>query len=1324
MRCLFYRKILIILLVGFFSTGDDVVGNDVIVKTLSDQGMVIEFSPQQWMIKPEIVNRKSYYKINFDNCAFRTSTGQPLIPGRTIVVGIPFEARVSVELLESEKNKTVEGKLLPTPGFERHTIAEIAYREDQAIYQAGQLFPRQVVEISPPAIFRDQQVVLVSFYPVQYFPQGEQIQLYDRIQVRLIFFGGQREEHFETRLDNDLLNNQLIINPDQALKWRKTRISKKQTKLRKIFLEEYYKIWIHEEGIYKIFGTDLKEAGIELSDIKPNRIKLFNNGGFQLPYAIYEGRPDSLIENAIFVSDGGDGSFDSQDYILFYGKSVNGWKYDREQQRFSHYLHPYTKENVYWLCWQHPDSGKRMICEAVTPATSVTEINSFYDHHYVENEYKNLLNSGTTWLGNYFSAANPERNYIFDLPGVSQKKEAMVNVNLAGISGGEQNFSLYLNDAYVAGVPAFYSSTGEYLNIKMKQFQTTFQVGLQDGYNRLSVKYSSGSDISLAYMDWIELSVHRQLKAKEDQLVFYSPDSIGFYKYQLHSFSLDEIEVYDVTNFYDVSRLKINTVSNGAVEFLDSTNSYIPKKYLAITPGLYQSPIKIAKDMPSDWRNIQNVADFIIISYDDFYDAALALKSLRENSDTLNTAVVKISDVYDEFSGGLIDPTAIRDFIKYAYDNWQKPPNYVLLFGDGDYDYKNIISSHDPNWIPPFETPDLVELVSRARDDWYACVAGDDNLLDLAIGRIPVRNPDQAMDVVKKIIDYENVPAIGEWCHTITMVADDEYGQAGGYDAIDHVPDADRIAEDLVPKYYNIRKIYLTEYPIVHDASISGIRKPAAHETLMKQINQGSLIINFIGHGNERVWTHERILAVNEDLPQFNNGQRQAFWIASTCNFARFDNPNFQSFAEQLVTTAENGAIAVFSTCRLAEPFANVSLNRALYRFLFNRSNTVARLGDVIMLAKNSTGNWKNDQLYHLLGDPTLRLAMPKCSVQVTNYTPDSMKALSRMEVEGKVQSWADPVPGFNGQLLFKAFDSEKQRTYVVNQWKSYEYTLPGNTIFRGEVSVTDGNFNTQFFIPKDITYGGSEGRFSAFYWQDNLFGAGNLDDIGVGGTLANFEDQEGPNIVIGFEGQDFMPGSFVAATPVLKITISDSASGVNIAGDIGHKITMILDHAEHEKIELNDYFQYNRDSYRVGNVSYPLTNLSEGIHHIQVKAWDNCNNSSQSETEFNIVSRDKLVVRDVLNYPNPFSNSTEFTFWASQDCDVEIKIYTLSGRLIGKLGDLTAQTGFNHFHWNGWDQDGDPLANGVYLYKVCASCYNGTQKIHIEQIEKCVIMR
>lgn len=1324
MRGFFYRKIVIILSAGFFLTAENAAGNDVIIKAYSDGGIIIEFTPQQWIVNPEMIKGKLYYKINFENCIFPASFGQPLIPRRAILVAIPFDAQVSFDLLGIEQSKIIDGKPLPSPTLGDDGLAEFNYWEDRTIYEMAQAFPLQLVEISQPMIIRNQQVVLVSFCPVQFFAHRQQIQLYGQILIRLNFIGGKSEQKSQAAGNDDTLTDQLLINPSQAVKWRQAKNLKKQNGFRKTSAGEWYKIWIQEEGIYKISGTDLKAAGIDIGAIQPQRIKVFNNGGIQLPQALYDERPDSLIENTIVVSDEGDGCFDVQDYILFYGKSVNGWEYNREQRSYSHYLHCYTKENVYWLNWQGPDSGKRMIPKAVTPTSPVRMINSFYDHLFIENEYKNLLNSGTTWLGNYFNAVISERSYLFDLPGVSPHNEVMIKVNLAAISGDEQKFSLYFNDAFVAQIPTFYSSSGEFLNITMKQFVTTFPGNVLDSYNRLKVKYSPGSDISLAYMDWIELSVTRQLQAKDDHLLFYSPDSSGFYNYQLQAFSSDDIRIFDITNFHEVNDFALKNAGNGVVEFIDSTFVKLPKRYLAVTPKAYQSPIKIEKDLASDWRNTKNEADFVIICHDDIYDAALALKSLRENSDTLKTTVVKISDVYDEFSWGLIDPTAIRDFIKYAYDHWQTPPRYVLLFGDGDYDYKNIISPRDANWIPPFETSELAELSSRARDDWYVCVAGADNLMDLAIGRIPVRNPDQANDVIKKIIDYENSLAIGEWCNTITMVADDEYGQGGRYDPIDHIPDSDGIAENLIPESYQVNKIYLTEYPKVFDAAVAGIRKPAAAEALKKLIDQGSFIINFIGHGNEQVWTHEHILALDKNLPQLDNARRLAIWIVSTCNFARFDNPNFQSFAEQLITIQEKGAIAVFSACRLAEPFANASLNLALYRFLFNRSKVPLRLGDVIMLAKNSTGNNKNDQLYHLLGDPTLRLAMPQCSIEITNYTPDTMKALNKMEVQGKVQILGEPAPAFNGQLLFKAFDSQKRRDYVVNQWKTYQYKLPGNTIFRGDVSVTDGQFNSRFIIPKDITYGGKEGKFSAFYWRHDLFGAGSLENIIVGGTQTNFNDQDGPEIVIGFDGPDFMPGGFVPPNPVLNITISDSGSGVNIAGDIGHKITMILDHASHETIELNDYFQYQRDSYLAGNISYPLTNLSEGVHHIMVKAWDNCNNSAQSATEFSIVSRDKLVIRDVYNYPNPFSHSTEFTFRVSQDCNVEIKIYTITGRLICQIDNLAAQAGFNHFHWTGQDQDGDGLANGVYLYKVSASCFDGPKKIHVEQLEKCMIMR
>ncbi|MCI0495716.1 type IX secretion system sortase PorU, partial [candidate division KSB1 bacterium] len=1251
---------------------------------------------------------------------FNTSAGEPQIPERILIVGIPVNSRVVVEVLEAAEEQALQGRIIPTPTYRQKEMAVISYNEDKTIYHLQGMFPAQLVEIASHGMMANQQIAVLRIQPVQYFPGKDQILLYKRIVVRVSFTGGEKFYDASDKIATEFIPNQVLINSKQAAKWRKPREHIQQSNFKKSNPVDWYKIYVREEGVYKINGTQLRATGIDLRNIKPDQVKIFNNGGFQLPTGANISRIDSLIENAIIVSDGGDNKFDDEDYILFYAKAVNGWRMNAEDKKYSHYLNPFTRDNVYWLCWQSPEQGKRMQARSVKNITSAIKVDSYQEYIYLENEYTNLLKSGTTWFGDYFSAGYPRRNYQFDLSGIDPQKNADLRVNLAGVSSGEHRFRLYINDIVMSLEPVFYSSSGRSLSYVTRQFHTAISNGMKQGYNNVTIEYQPASGEGLAYLDWIELSYQRRLEARDDQLIFNGSDSASVCQYFLSSFSSTDILVFNISDFSNVTRLEISQIGGGLISFNDSTASDKPSQYFAVSPKRFKSVSKIVKDSPSRLREDQDGADFIIITHDDFYDAALALKSLRENCDSLTTSVVKISDVFDEFAWGLTDPTAIRDFIKFAYENWSTQPRYVLLLGDGDYDYKNIISPNDPNWIPPFETSESNELLSRARDDWFVCVSGNDNLMDLAIGRIPVRNPDQAFDAIHKIIEYENSPSIGEWCNTITMAADDELEQGGRPDVIHHIPDAEYIAEHLIPPNYNVKKIYLTEYPAIHDATISGIRKPAAREALVKQIDKGNLIINFIGHGNEQLWTHERILVLSDDFPSIDNGQKQAFWIAATCNFGRFDNPDFQSFAEQLTTVAKKGAIAVFSPCRLADAAQNVSLNEAIYRNLFSQDKRPKRLGDIVSSAKNSLGNFENSQFYNLLGDPTLRLMMPSCTVNIDKQEPDSLKALCRMEVGGSVEHFISGTPQSEGQILIEAFDSRKDRAYKVNEWRNYYYKLPGNTIFRGTATCTDGQFQVRFIVPKDITYGGKEGRFNVFYCNNQNFGSGYLNNITVGGTEKNISDIAGPMIRIGFNGQSLTNHENVPANPILNITIADSVSGVNIAGDIGHEIAMVLDDAQERQVILNDFFQYDKDSYLTGNITYPLGNLSEGMHSIQVKAWDNNNNSSHIEAAFTIVSLDKLVLHDVFNFPNPFAAATDFTFWVNQDCDVEIKVYTLSGRLIYRFDNLSATSGFNHFFWNGEDGDGNVLANGVYLYKVTAN----HDRSQVERIEKCVIMR
>ncbi len=1297
--------------------------DDVHITSQSDQGITLVFRPQNWQIVSQAIENQSYIKINFQNSDFAFSPGDPRLPVRTVIVGIPFGVSINLEIIEKKESRTVRGRVMPLPQLGHQTMGDFKFLENKQIYHSLQPFPPQLADISASKVVRHQRVAVLSFYPAIFEPAIEKIHLYDQLTVR-INFSQAGFQHDSMNSDRDKFSyHSMLINAEFAKRWRQTppRLAKRSSEQ---LTGDFYKIFISEDGMYKITGADLQNAGLSLRNVNPATIKILNNGGLPLPQDLDQSRSVDLIENAIFVDDGGDGRFDLTDYLLFYGKAVNGWQYHADRDCYYHYLHPYTRENIYWLSWQDLNPGKRMETKASVVDSSAIPVDEFLDHLYLENEFNNLLNSGTCWLGNYFSDEARQRTYQLNLKDAIPGRTANFRLTVAGISNHLHRFLCYCNDVYFAKVPDFYSSSVEHLAIVEKSISSAITSGIENGNNRIKIEYQPVNSASLAYLDWLELDYYRQLKADNNELEFYSPDSAGVYHYSIHSFSGNDIRIFDISQFANVSQIKSNSANNGKVEFFDTVASQTAKKYLAIHPDKFKKTLNIQKDIASNWRGWEKGADLIIITYDDFYDAVLPLKSFRENCDSLKTVIVNISDVYDEFAWGLKDPTAIRDFIKYAYENWSPSPRFVLLCGDGDFDYKNYLSPQDPNWIPPYETSELSENSSRARDDWYVCVAGDDDFLDLAIGRIPVRSFDQALQVVKKIIDYQNDPAMGEWSNTFTMVADDEFGQGGAFDQIqDHIPDAEKICETVIPSQFDIKKIYLTEYPIEKSASISGIRKPAATEAFLKQINKGSLIINYIGHGNEDLLAHERVINKADDFSKIENGARQALWIAATCEFGRWDNPAHQSFAEELLNAEGCGAIAVITSGRDAFPDYSVRLNEKFYQCLFSGRESV-RVGEALMMAKNLCGNTVNDQIYHLIGDPSLSLFAPHLQVKVKNFFPDSMSALSKIQVSGQVKNPSDSTSLCKGKVMFSAYDSRKQRHYHVRDNQYYFYKLPGNCLFRGTVSVDRNIFNSQFIVPKDISYGGTEGRFSLFYWDDKSTGAGYVDNILVAGTQQTYDDHDGPIITIGFTDQDFFSGAYVTPNSDIIIKLEDKISGINIAGDIGHKITMMLDGDEAAKLELTEFFSYDQDSYTSGKVRYPLHDIAEGDHKVSIKAWDNCNNSSQAETNFTIVSNDQIVIRDLLNYPNPFSHETEIAFWINQPCEVDIKIFTLSGRLIRKIADLQAEPGFNHFWWDGLDQDGETLANDIYLYKVSANCFNGTRHLIKHEIQKCAKVR
>ncbi|NOZ55841.1 MAG: type IX secretion system sortase PorU [Calditrichaeota bacterium] len=1303
------------------------------VVSQTDRQLVVQIDFDNWRVDSLVTQNGKLYLFAFSGAQLVGETGQPQIPVQTFLVGTPQGAEVQVTPLSIVQGREMRGTTLaPQPELRRDPklgTVLASYLPDREAYSGKSWWPQSPVLNVHSGLIRQQPVARVSVAGLRFLPAERRVQLYRQITLKIEFSGGRSTRPAVGAPGVDPFLEDVLLNPAQARAWRVPLPKTLRKPLRRLTTGPWYKLTVRKDGFYKVDGKALQAAGVDLGDIDVKTLRLYNNGGRELPRPLSAPRPDSLIENAIIVVDGGDNHFDPDDYILFYGRGVSGWEYDQREHRFRHYINHYTYDNIYWLTWGGDRPGKRM--QRIPSAHDRADLplfETYREREFLEEELENPLHSGLDWLGRKFSNSpgGRVRDFSLDWPGAVPADTVDVRVRVASSVSTTHTFRVYLNNHLVGSTSFRAYSSPDNKRVEYRTIEASRPNLAVDGTNTLTIEYAGQSDVSESYLDWYELEYGRRLEARDNQLTFTLPRTSPGLRARLTGFSAQDVRLFDVTRFYDVREITGFSHQGSTVVFGDTTSGEVwGKRYVAVTPDHFLKVEKISKDKPSDLRQRPRQADMIIIAHDDFENQAMQLKSLHENNsvEPLKTEVVLISDVFDEFSWGLLDPTAIRDFLRFAYLHWGQP-RYVLLMGDGDYDYKNLISSLDQNWIPPYETTETDEQSNRTTDDWFTYVSGNDDLMDMAIGRLPVRSPEEAQAVVDKLISYVTQPEYGAWKNTLTMVADDELVGGGVGNEVIHTTDAEYVAENYFPKLFDVQKVYLMEYPAVLTAAYAGVTKPKATEALLDRINRGTLLLNFVGHGAPRLWTHERVLLASRDFELIQNGRRQALWVAATCDFGRFDDPREQSLSEDLVNVEGRGAIGVVSSTRLAFAGLNTSFNRRFVKHLFlpyGDTGLTTPVGRAVMLAKLDAGNSLNDQKYNLLGDPALRIAAPQLRVNIVDFEPDSIKALSRMTIHGSVvrpdgQPLADP----DGRVLVTVFDSKKLRTYVTAAGTRVQYYLPGNAIFRGVARVENGRFTSQFVVPKDITYGGKLGRIEAYYWTDEKDGNGFVEGIPVGGTSTKLVDTEGPTIRVLVDGRELAPGDPLPLGAQLVVQLTDSVSGINLTGDIGHKITIAFDSEDASPQDVTDRFQYFEGSYVAGQLQVPVSGLEPGSHTLRVKAWDNSNNSSTLVMDVEVVTSDELAIRDALNYPNPFADETMFTFMLTQDATVTLQVFTIGGRKVVEIGPLACVRGYTALPWDGLDAEGDELANGVYLYRIVAR----TEKAKAETIGKLVIAR
>ncbi len=741
-----------------------------------------------------------------------------------------------------------------------------------------------------------------------------------------------------------------------------------------------------------------------------------------------------------------------------------------------------------------------------------------------------------------------------------------------------------------------------------------------------------------------------------------------------------------------------------------------------------------------------NRADLLIVTHPDYLQAAERLAQHRRDRTGLTVLVATTSQIYNEFSSGRQDVSAIRDFGMML---WQRDPQfrYVILLGDASFDARDILGL-GTNFLPTYEHEELyTEVRDYPSDDFFAIYSTAPSRqplapdLNVATGRLPAKTLREANDVVDKIIDFDENPATyDDWRTRMVFVGDDE-------DSGLHIDDVDDIATttQLLLPHMNFEKLYFDLFPQI--SLSAGNRYPDVQEGINRAVFRGALAITYLGHGGPRGWAQERVLTIPQ-IRNFRNTEYLPIFITATCTFAGYDDASFVSAGEELLLKPRGGAAALLTTTRPVFANANKQLTLATVRAMLERVNGEWRtLGDVIRIAKNSQtsgNNEDNTRKFTLLGDPSQVIALPTFGVQTTGVDTsqitsatqvDTIRALQEVTLSGRVVDQnGQLMTDFNGIIYPTVYDKPQQLTTLQQDPGSpaRTFSVQRNVLFKGRATVTGGEWSFTFVVPSDINYEFGRGKVS-YYAADparRIDAAGDYRGLVIGGTSTeNAGDDQGPLVEVFMNNEDFVFGGEVDPSATLLIKLSDDL-GINVAGNsIGHDLEAFIDDDTRNSLILNDYYEAATDNYKAGTVRYPLSDLEPGLHTVRVRAWDAANNAGEGRTEFIVATDGRSALTRVLNYPNPFTDRTCFQFdhkLVGQDVDVLIQIYTVSGRLVKTLnGMLPFSDGAvrqdDCIEWNGLDDYGDQLARGVYLYRVRL---RGQEETIEGEFEKLVLLK